>query len=121
MCQFPKKSHKNGKTQLDADVDEPSFPWYLPFWPSAPQERPEILVHATCSQLLQAVVAMDDIVGGHHDHPDSVGVLAELAADGRAHDHVQAGVAAAGISVIMAGEDRFHPCGGGRGGNLGHQ
>lgn len=61
---------------------------------------------------------MDDIVCSHHDHPDSVGVLAELAADGRAHDHVQASVAAAGVSVIMAGEDRFHPCGSERGGNL---
>lgn len=53
---------------------------------------------------------MDDLVGGHRHHPDAVGVLAELAADGRAHDHVQAVVAAAGVPVIMAREDRFHPC-----------
>lgn len=53
---------------------------------------------------------MDDLVGGHRHHPDAVGVLAELAADGRAHDHVQATVAATGVPVIMAREDRFHPC-----------
>lgn len=53
---------------------------------------------------------MDDLVGGHRHHPDAVGVLAELAADGRAHDHVQAAVAAASVPVIMAREDRFHPC-----------
>lgn len=58
---------------------------------------------------------MGDTIGGHDHHPDAVGVLAELAADGRAHDHVQAVMATAGVSVIMAGEDRFHPCGGERG------
>lgn len=45
------------------------------------QESPEVLVHPLCSQLLQAVVAMDDAVGSHYHHPDSVGVLAKLAAD----------------------------------------
>lgn len=85
--------------------------WNSLGWSSGLQELLEVLVHASRSQLLQAVVAMDDTVGGHHHHPDAVGVLAKLAADGRAHDHVQAAVAAAGVSVIMAGEDRLHPCG----------
>lgn len=88
-----------------------SFPWFSLVRPSGLQELLEILVHASSSQLLQAVVAMDDIVGGHHHHPEAVGVLAELAADGRAHDHVQAVVTTAGVSVIMAGEDCFYPCG----------
>lgn len=81
--------------------------------PSVLQELPEVFVHASLSHLLQAVVTVDDLVGGHDHHPDAVGVLAELAADGRAHDHVQASVAAACVPVVMAGEDRLHPCGGG--------
>lgn len=83
------------------------------YWhPSGLQELSEVLVHASCSQLLQAVVAVDDTVSSHHHHPDAVGVLAKLAADGRAHNHVQAVVAATGVSVVMAGEDRLHSCAG---------
>lgn len=76
--------------------------------PSGLQEFPKVLVHASCSQLLQAVVAVDDAVSSHHHHPDAVGVLAKLAADGRAHDHVQAIMATTSVSVVMAGEDRPH-------------
>lgn len=89
-------------------------PLISPTSPSALQELPEVLVHAPRSQLLKAVVAVDDIVCGHHHHPHSMGVLAQLAADGRANDHVQAVVAAAGVSVIVAAEDGFYPCGGER-------
>lgn len=48
----------------------------------APQQFAEIFVHASHSQLLQAVVAMVDSVRGHYDHPSSVGVVSELAANG---------------------------------------
>lgn len=72
------------------------------------QEFPEIFVHAFCCQLLQAVVTMDDTVCSHYHHPNAVGVLAELAANGWAHDHVQATVTATCISVIMTREDRLH-------------
>lgn len=81
------------------------------FPPSSLQKLPQVVGHALVPQLLQAVVAVDDGVGGHHHHPEAVGVLAQLAPDGRAHDHVQAVVAAAGVSVIVAGEHGFHPCG----------
>lgn len=74
------------------------------------QQRPEVLVHACSTQTLQAVVAVDDPVRRHHHHPDAVRVLAELAADGRAHHHVQAVVAGAGVPMVMAGEDRLHTC-----------
>lgn len=53
---------------------------------------------------------MDDVVCSHYHHPDSVGVLSQLAADGRAYDHVQATVAAPSVTVIMTGENRLHPC-----------
>lgn len=76
-----------------------------------PQQFAEILVHASHSQLLQAVVTMVDSVLGHYDHPGSVGVFSQLAADGWAHDHVQAFVATAGVSMVVAREDCCHPCG----------
>lgn len=60
------------------------------------------------------MVAVDDLVRSHHNYPDSVHVVSQLAADGRANDHVQAVVAAAGVSVVVAAENGFHPCGGQR-------
>lgn len=93
----------------------PGHQFSLHHRPSGLQELPEVFVHASRSQLLQAVVAVDDVVGGHHHHPDAVRVVAQLASDGRAHHHVQAAVASAGVSVVMAGENRLHPCAGERG------
>lgn len=78
--------------------------------PSDLQDFSEVLIYASCSQLLQAEVAVDDAVSSHHHHPDAVGVLAKLAADGRAHNHVQTIVATTCISVVMAREDCLHSC-----------
>ena len=72
------------------------------------QELPEVEVHALGVQLLQAVVAVEDGVGGDHHHAHAVSVLAQLAADGRAHHHVQAVVGPARVAVVVAREHRLH-------------
>lgn len=101
---------KKTKTTQPLVVDKQVFPDGPSVGSLTLQELPEILLHASYSQLLQAVVAVDDIILSYYDHPDSVSVFAELAANGRAHHHIQAVMAGASISVVMAREDRSHPC-----------
>lgn len=108
---FGKADKKKVKLKANQLEKKPSFLWQSKRWmnlPSDLQEFPEIFVHALRCQLLQAVVTMDDTVCSHYHHPNAVGVLAKLAANGWAHNHVQATVTATCISVIMAREDCLH-------------
>lgn len=71
------------------------------------QEFLQIFIHALLTQLVQSVVAMDDLVSRYHHHPDPMHVLAQLAADSWAHHHVQSCMAPTRIAMVVTREHGF--------------
>lgn len=53
---------------------------------------------------------MDDLLRGDHHDSEPVGVLAQLASDGRRHHHVEVLVDAPSVPVVVAREHSFDTC-----------